>query len=166
MSKRRVQDYANFVAVPEEKDIFTWHFLVFGLQDCPYEGGFYWGKLRFPKDYPFKPPRILMNTPSGRFEIQQPICTSFSDYHPESWDPSWSVQTIVLGLISFMLSEELTAGGMRAADSKRKLMATQSLEFNFKKEKEFTELFGTYFDKIGIDPKTKTSFSVSQEESK
>ena len=66
-----------------------------------------------------------------------------------------------------MLSEEFTAGGVRASDSKRKLMASQSLEFNFRnKEKEFTELFGIYFDKIGIDPKTKTSFSVNQEESK
>ena len=65
-----------------------------------------------------------------------------------------------------MLSEELTAGGLRAADSKRRQFAKQSLEFNFKKEKEFTELFGTYFDKIGIDPKTKTSFAVNQEESK
>ena len=25
------QDLANFVASPEEKDIHTWHFLVFGL---------------------------------------------------------------------------------------------------------------------------------------
>ena len=65
-----------------------------------------------------------------------------------------------------MLSEEITAGGLRVADSKRRLYAKQSLEFNFKKEKEFTELFGTYFDKIGIDPKTKTSFAVNQEESK
>ena len=65
-----------------------------------------------------------------------------------------------------MLSEEFTAGGVRASDPKRKLMASQSLEFNFRKEKEFTELFGIYFDKIGIDTKTKTSFSVNQEESK
>jgi ubiquitin-conjugating enzyme E2 J2 len=52
------KDLANFVAVPEEDNIFEWHFLVFGLQECPYEGGFYHGKISFPRDYPFKPPGI------------------------------------------------------------------------------------------------------------
>ena len=133
---------ANFLAVPEEKDLYTWHYLVFGLQDCPFEGGFYWGKLIFPRDYPWKPPRILMLTPNGRFEINQPICTSFSDYHPESWDPSWNVQTIVLGLISFMLSEEMTAGGIRTSVGKKKEFAAASLEFNFRRKDIFTDLFG------------------------
>ena len=113
------QDLANFIATPQENDIHTWHFLIFGLLECPYEGGFYWGTLLFPRDYPFKPPRIKMFTPQGRFEINYPICTSFSDYHPETWDPSWSVQTIVLGLISFMLSEEMTAGGVRTTPEKK-----------------------------------------------
>ena len=54
-----------------------------------------------------------------------------------------------------MLSDELTAGGVRATDVKRKLMANQSLEFNFKKEKEFADLFGTFFHLIGIDKDTK-----------
>jgi ubiquitin-conjugating enzyme E2 J2 len=40
------------------ENIFEWHFLVFGLKDCPYEDGFYHGKLTFPRDYPFKPPGI------------------------------------------------------------------------------------------------------------
>ena len=140
------KDLANFVASPEEKDIHTWHFLVFGLQDCPYENGFYWGTLLFPKDYPFKPPRIKFMTPQGRFEINYPICTSFSDYHPETWDPSWSVQTIVLGLVSFMLSEEMTAGGIRTTVEKKKQLALESLAFNFKKEAQFTELFGAWFE--------------------
>ena len=109
----------------------------------------------FPRDYPFKPPRIKFFTPQGRFEINYPICTSFSDYHPESWDPSWSVQTIVLGLISFMLSKEITAGGIRTTDEKKKLLAKQSVAWNFKKEEQFVKLFGDYFAMVGIDGVTK-----------
>ena len=75
-----------------------------------------------------------MFTPQGRFEINYPICTSFSDYHPETWDPSWSVQTIVLGLISFMLSEEMTAGGVRTTPEKKVQLARESIAYNFKKE--------------------------------
>mgnify|MGYP002260101597 CR=1 FL=1 len=31
--------------------------------------GYYHGKLVFPKDFPFKPPRIFMTTPNGRFKV-------------------------------------------------------------------------------------------------
>ena len=92
----------NYIAVPDEKNIFVWHFLIFGLKDCDYENGFYHGKITFPHEYPMKPPSIIMFTPSGRFECSKPICTSFSNYHPESWNPLWGVESIVIGLISFM----------------------------------------------------------------
>lgn len=36
-----------------------------GQDDTPYEGGYYHGKIIFPPQYPFKPPSILMLTPSG-----------------------------------------------------------------------------------------------------
>lgn len=41
----------------------------------------YWGRLRFPKDYPFRPPSILMVTPNGRFETNTRLCLSMS------WSP-------------------------------------------------------------------------------
>ena len=109
------KDYENFVAQPSHNDIFHWHFIIFGLKDCPYEGGFYHGTLSFPKEYPFKPPRIKMVTPSGRFAVNTPICMSFSDFHPELWSPNWGVSTIIIGLISFMNTEEMTTGGVRAS---------------------------------------------------
>ena len=34
-----------------------------------YEGGYYHGKLVFPKEYPFKAPSIYMVTPNGRFKV-------------------------------------------------------------------------------------------------
>lgn len=37
-------------------------------------------------DYPMAPPRLSFFTPSGRFEINERVCVSFSDYHPELWN--------------------------------------------------------------------------------
>jgi hypothetical protein len=51
-------------------------------------GGWYHGKLKFPPDYPFAPPGIMMHTPSGRFEVNMRLCLSMSDYHPETWQAS------------------------------------------------------------------------------
>ncbi len=33
-----------------------------------------------------------------------------SDYHPETWNPLWSVASILTGLLSFMLEDTITAG--------------------------------------------------------
>ena len=112
---QRRKNLDNFVAQPSNSNIFDWHFVIFGIEDSPYEGGFYHGTLSFPKEYPFKPPRIKMLTPSGRFATIMPICMSFSDFHPEMWSSNWGVSTIVIGLISFMNTEEMTTGGLRAS---------------------------------------------------
>lgn len=58
----------------------------------------------FPPDYPFKPPRISMVTPNGRFATNKRLCLSISDFHPDTWNPAWSVATILTGLLSFMVS--------------------------------------------------------------
>lgn len=50
-------------------------------------GGFYHGIVDFPSEYPFKPPQIKMYTPSGRFEVDRPLCLSMTNFHPESWNP-------------------------------------------------------------------------------
>jgi len=40
--------------------------------------------------------------PNGRFETNKKICLSISGYHPETWQPSWSIRTALLALIAFM----------------------------------------------------------------
>ena len=84
--------------------------MVYGLKDCPFEGGFYVGKLMLPTEYPSKPPGVMMITPNGRFQPEKKICMSMSDYHPESWSPAWSISTVLIGLVSFMNSEEASTG--------------------------------------------------------
>jgi ubiquitin-conjugating enzyme E2 J2 len=42
----------NILALPMPSNIFNWHFLIFGLKDSPFEGGFYHGKLILPSEYP------------------------------------------------------------------------------------------------------------------
>lgn len=52
------------------------------------------GKLKFPDDFPFRPPSIFMITPNGRFETNRRLCLSISDFHPETWVPTWSVSQV------------------------------------------------------------------------
>lgn len=93
----------NIRAAPLEKNILEWHYVITGTEGTPYEGGFYHGKLKFPPEYPMKPPSVIMCTPNGRFEINRRICLSMSDFHPETWNPLWAVGSILTGLYSFMV---------------------------------------------------------------
>ncbi|KAJ2244187.1 Ubiquitin-conjugating enzyme E2 6, partial [Coemansia sp. RSA 454] len=117
-------------AKPLEKNVLEWHFIITGPPNTPYADGEYHGRLMFPKDYPFKPPSIQMLTPNGRFEVNKDICTSMSSFHPESWNPSWSVATIIMGLLSMMTGDERMTGGMNASDDERKRLAQASKAFN------------------------------------
>ncbi|RVW52124.1 putative ubiquitin-conjugating enzyme E2 33 [Vitis vinifera] len=78
------------------------YYVLEGSEGTPFAGGYYYGKIKFPPEYPYKPPGISMTTPNGRFMTQKKICLSMSDFHPESWNPMWSVSSILTGLLSFM----------------------------------------------------------------
>lgn len=86
------------VAEPLSSNILVWHYVITGPPDSPYAGGFYHGRLVFPKEFPFNPPSILMTTPNGRFEVNKRLCLSISDYHPKTWKPTWTVGSILIDL--------------------------------------------------------------------
>ena len=145
----------NFIAAPDEKDIFQWYFIVFNLPDAPYKGGYYLGKLEFPAEYPWKPPAIKMVSDTGRFATNARICLSISDYHPESWNPVWPVKSIIIGLISFFVTEDSTVGSINTTMKEREKIALASKE-KMKKNEICKKLFSDYFENIGLaDKKTE-----------
>ncbi|KAK0497469.1 UBC-like protein [Armillaria luteobubalina] len=185
-SKRLSKEYVTmqrepppFVwAVPDEKNILTWNYIIRGPPDSPFAGGEYHGLLLFPSEYPFKPPGIKMLTPSGRFHPDKKICFSMSDFHPGSWNPAWSVATIasehrnqsfhflrvtsalpiiamfvpapclrffssLTGLLSFMLSDEMTTGSVTSSDAHKRTYAQRSHGWNLTQAR-FKEAFPDY----------------------
>ncbi|ETV93932.1 hypothetical protein H310_12271 [Aphanomyces invadans] len=118
----------NIEAVPLENNILEWHYVIRGVG--LYEGGFYHGKLKFPREYPMKPPSVYMITPSGRFEMNTRLCLSISDFHPETWNPLWSVGSILIGLFSFMNEDTATTGSIESSDEEKQTLAASSLATN------------------------------------
>ncbi|CAM9216731.1 unnamed protein product [Lampetra fluviatilis] len=127
-------------AEPLPSNILEWHYVVRGPEKTPYEGGLYHGRLLFPREFPFKPPSIYMVTPNGRFKCNTRLCLSISDFHPDSWNPAWSVSTILTGLLSFMVERGATLGSIDTSDYTKRQLAAQSGLFNLR-DKVFTELF-------------------------
>lgn len=76
-----------------------------------------------------------------------------SDYHPGSWNPAWSVANMyvepwqlissLIGLLSFMCTDEMTAGSVMATQRERRTLAAKSHAFNVAQRK-FTLIFPDY----------------------
>jgi ubiquitin-conjugating enzyme E2 J2 len=88
-----------------------------------------------------------MITPNGRFKTNKRLCLSISDFHPDTWNPAWSIATILTGLLSFMLESAPTLGSIETTTQEKKKFARQSLEFNLKNE-TFCELFPDIVEEI------------------
>uniref|UniRef100_A0A1B0C6T1 Ubiquitin-conjugating enzyme E2 J2 n=1 Tax=Glossina palpalis gambiensis TaxID=67801 RepID=A0A1B0C6T1_9MUSC len=152
---RMKQDYMRLkrdplpyiTAEPLPNNILEWHYVVKGPEDTPYFGGYYHGTLLFPREFPFKPPSIYMLTPNGRFKTNTRLCLSISDFHPDTWNPTWCVGTILTGLLSFMLETTATLGSIETTTYEKQQLAKKSLAFNLKNS-QFVELFPEICDEI------------------
>jgi len=131
------------VVRPSDKNMLEWHFVLLELpEDTVYAGGVYHGKLLFPEQYPHAPPSLIMITPSGRLEVKKRLCLSMTDFHPESWNPAWSIESMLVGVISFMIDEKDPGsfGALHESPETRRRLAADSVAFNYR-DPEFRELF-------------------------
>eukprot|EP00918_Siedleckia_nematoides_P019899 GHVU01042383.1.p1 GENE.GHVU01042383.1~~GHVU01042383.1.p1 ORF type:complete len:206 (-),score=13.10 GHVU01042383.1:384-1001(-) len=105
-----------------------------------------------PSNYPYSPPSIYMMTPNGRFEVNQKICCSFSDFHEESWSPSWKVDTMLMALLSFFLdTKDPGLGCIKSSRAEKKRLALQSYEHNRNVIRKFGSLFPDFCDGSDYD---------------
>jgi len=146
--RRLTREYMNImknpppfiIAKPLESNILEWHYVITGPPDSPYHNGEYHGVLNFPSDYPYKPPSIKMITPNGRFKTNFRLCLSMSDYHPKTWNPAWSVSTILTGLLSFMLEDTPTTGSIVTSKKDKINFALKSKDYN-RNDLKFRNIF-------------------------
>lgn len=143
----------NYVCAPDPENPLIWYFVIFGLDD-DYKGGYYFGKVVCPENYPATPPYIMVSTNNGCFEQNEKICLSITDYHPESWNPAWNVTHIIIGCISFWLQDEETAGSLYHHENNDKQFHRQKYAWKSREsvlnEEKFKSTLEYYKPYIGI----------------
>jgi len=92
---------ANCSAGPVNEDIYHWQATIMGPSKSPYEGGVFYLSIKFPKDYPFKPPKIIFLTKIYHCNINSggAICL---DILKEQWSPALTVSKVLLSICSLM----------------------------------------------------------------
>lgn len=81
---------ANCSAGPSGNDVFEWNATIIGPDKSPYSGGVFNLKIKFPNDYPFKPPKINFTTKVYHCNIndQGGICL---DILKDNWSPALTI---------------------------------------------------------------------------
>ena len=93
---------ANCTAGPvSENDITTWEAMIFGPADSPFQGGVFMLSIRFPSDYPFKPPIVTFKTKIYHPNINASggICL---DILKSQWSPALTISKVLLSILSLL----------------------------------------------------------------
>eukprot|EP01105_Mastigella_eilhardi_P010833 TRINITY_DN2510_c0_g1_i1.p1 TRINITY_DN2510_c0_g1~~TRINITY_DN2510_c0_g1_i1.p1 ORF type:complete len:171 (+),score=30.29 TRINITY_DN2510_c0_g1_i1:1156-1668(+) len=107
--RRLLKEYSDFTRDPPPNasvyvtadDLFFWKATIAGPEGTPYAGGFWLISLRFPADYPFKPPRVRFETPIFHCNINNDgaVCL---DILKDQWSPALTVSKVLTALISLL----------------------------------------------------------------
>ncbi|XP_057782675.1 uncharacterized protein LOC131000670 [Salvia miltiorrhiza] len=100
-------------AFPDGESIFTWTGTIEGGKGTMYDGLSYKLLLRFPLDYPFKPPQVKFETACFHPNVDQfgNICL---DILQDKWSSAYDCRTILLSIQS-LLGEPNTQSPLNAS---------------------------------------------------
>ena len=97
----------GFTAGPvDDSDMFKWTATLTGPEDSPYEGGNFELSMEFPKDFPFKPPKVEFTTKVYHPNVKSTgtICL---DILKDAWSPDITVSKILLAIQNLLINPNI-----------------------------------------------------------
>jgi len=90
-------------ASPVGEDFFYWKAIILGPEETPYAGGVFALDIKFPLDYPFKPPKINFTTKIRHPNIFNNGSTCLDIFH-NMWSPALTISKSLLSILSLLSS--------------------------------------------------------------
>eukprot|EP01091_Cochliopodium_minus_P016084 TRINITY_DN5915_c0_g1_i1.p1 TRINITY_DN5915_c0_g1~~TRINITY_DN5915_c0_g1_i1.p1 ORF type:complete len:154 (+),score=17.45 TRINITY_DN5915_c0_g1_i1:186-647(+) len=84
-----------------DNNIFEWTSTIMGPEGSPYSGGIFFLDISYPKDYPFKAPKVVFKTRIYHCNINSAgsICL---DILKENWSPALTISKVLLSICSLL----------------------------------------------------------------
>ncbi|KAI9364238.1 ubiquitin-conjugating enzyme E2 E1 [Pilaira anomala] len=92
---------SNCSAGPKGDSLYEWGSTISGPSDSPYAGGIFFLDVKFPEEYPFKPPKVTFRTRIYHCNInsQGAICL---DILKDNWSPALTISKVLLSICSLL----------------------------------------------------------------
>ncbi len=111
--KNSLEDNKIYIDIDDD-NISILKILLIGSKDTPYENGFFLFTLRFPDEYPWKPPIVWFYTTNNKTRmnpnlyVNGKVCLSIINTWGSScnWTPSMTVRSILISIQSMVLNEK------------------------------------------------------------
>jgi ubiquitin-conjugating enzyme E2 D/E len=100
LSRLKAESVESIAAEPCGDDIFHWRATLRGPEGSPYAGGTFRVDIKFPYDYPLKPPACKFDTKVYHPNISPTghICLEIL----QDWNPSQKAQNILISLLALL----------------------------------------------------------------
>ncbi|CAI2322160.1 unnamed protein product [Caenorhabditis sp. 36 PRJEB53466] len=108
------QPVEGFTIDVNEDNLFVWSVGIYGPPKTLYQGGYFKASIRFPSNYPYSPPSMKFTTKVWHPNVYEngDLCISIlhspvddpqsGELACERWNPTQSVRTILLSVISLL----------------------------------------------------------------
>ena len=129
ISNKPILNIGAQVGLPNQNNIMEWRCSMVGPQDTPFANGLFFLKIKFPDNYPNKPPEVSFLTPiyhinvnpkapkKGQTEALGHVCISTLNW----WKPTSNMREVLTDIFAlFYLSNPESPYGMDRAEEMRK----------------------------------------------
>ncbi|GMH10271.1 hypothetical protein Nepgr_012112 [Nepenthes gracilis] len=96
---------ADCSAGPIGDNLHHWIATIIGPPGTPYEGGIFFLDIRFPGDYPFKPPKVVFKTRIYHCNVDSSGTVNL-DVLKDGWSPALTISKVLLAIRSIFLSPD------------------------------------------------------------
>ena len=138
LNKNPVSNCGITVGLSNENDYSSWKLTISGPNDTSYKGGLFFIKVKFPNDYPLKPPEINFITPIYHLNVNPRAPRSSEDlplgYISLSclswWKPEYKIRDVLVSVFALFYK------------------ANPESPFGLDRAEEFTENRAVYEEKV------------------